>query len=156
MQFLGVAFGDVCPQEYVLELYRGGWGVPAAGISLIEPGREVPQPGAVSVGLGSTVAFSVEVLKPVGTAPAISWYVDGARVGAATGTSFPFTPTAQKTYTVEVRVHDATPFVHPALAGTDLDSSRSWTVEVGAPAVGDLSSGSGPEPRKTARATPPR
>ncbi len=31
---------------------------------------------------------------------------------------------------MEVQVKDRTPFVHPAMAGTSLDSSRSWTVEV--------------------------
>jgi hypothetical protein len=155
MNVLGVPFGEVCSQEYVRKLYRGGWGVPAAGIDPIEPGGELPRPGAVSASAGLPLAFSVALLRPAGAASlAVSWYVDGARVPTATGGTFSFTPSAEGTYTVEVRVHDATLLVKPAAAGTDLDSSRVWRVEAGAPAVGPLSSGSGPEPRKSAAVEP--
>jgi hypothetical protein len=132
MHFLGVPFGEVCAQEYVLRLYRGGWGAPAKGVDPIEPGSEVPEAGStIHASTSTSVSFSVGVLGPIGgPPPAVGWWVDGTRVPAATGSSFTFVPPRPGAYTIEVRVHDATALVHPAMAGHDLDSSRRWKVVV--------------------------
>lgn len=127
MNFLAKPFCEVCRQEYVLQLYRGGWGIPAGGIDPIEPGSESPAPGTVST--TGPVTFSVAVLSPsVGPSTQVSWWVNGVQQAGATGTSFVFSPTVSGTYQVEVRAKDPTTFVKPAMAGTTLDSSRSWTV----------------------------
>jgi hypothetical protein len=129
MNFLGKPFGEVCGQEYVLQIYRGGWGTPASGIDPIEPGSEIPAPGAyTSIG---NITLSAGLLGPVsGPAPSVAWKVNGGTVAGATGNVYTFAPASPGTYTVSLNVQDATPLVHPAMAGTDLQSSRSWTATV--------------------------
>jgi hypothetical protein len=128
MQFLGLPLTDVCGQEYVLRLYRGGWGMPAGGIDPIEPGSESHAPGS-SIPASGAVVLSATLLVPTGgPPPAASWWVNGVQVAGATGASYTFTPPGAGTFTVELRVRDATFLVHPAMAGSDLSSSRQWTV----------------------------
>jgi hypothetical protein len=147
MKVLGVPFGEVCAQEYVLRLYRGGWGAPAAGIDPIEPGSETPRPGAVSA--NGPVTFSVGLLNPAGgPAFAASWWVNGTQVAGETASRFTFAPPQSGSYTVEVRVKDETPLVKPAMAGGDLQSSRRWSVTAGAPAVGALTTPVAADPHK--------
>ena len=132
MRALGQPFCEVCRQEYVFQLYRGGWGEPASGIDLIEPGSESPAPGFVSVPFPGSKTFSVGVLKPTGGSLAASWYVDGAPVQGASSSTFTYTPTAQGAHRVEVRVRDTTGFVKDeAGAGVSLQSTRTWTAGVG-------------------------
>jgi uncharacterized repeat protein (TIGR01451 family) len=127
MNTLGVPFCRICRQEFVRRLYSGGWGIPAGGIDNIEPGSESPPVGAVSVSGPQT--FTVGLLAPAGgPALAVSWWVDGVVQPGQTGASFNFVPLATGSYQVEVRTHDETTFVHPAMASTLLDSSRVWTV----------------------------
>jgi uncharacterized repeat protein (TIGR01451 family) len=126
MNTLGTPFCRICAQEYVRRLYTNA-GVPAAGIDNIEPGSETPPVGAVSV--SGAQMFTVGLLAPVGgPALAVSWRVDGVVQPGATGPSFNFVPPATGSYQVEVRTHDQTSLVHPAMAGSLLDSSRLWTV----------------------------
>ncbi len=131
MRLLGVDFGTVCKQEYILSLYRGGWGTPPAGIDLIEPGSEVPPIGPPVDGTGG-VNFSVTLLQPLGAPPVdVQWYVDGLIQPAAAGsTSFAYAPPGPGTYQVEVRAIDVTPFVHPNLEGSTLTKTRTWTVQL--------------------------
>jgi hypothetical protein len=136
MHFLGVPFGEVCAQEYILRLYAGGWGIPSSGIDPIEPGSESPPTGGTVDG-SRGVAFSVDLLQPVGSPPLqVTWLVDGvpqpAEVGTQT-TSFELAPPQAGTYQVEVQVEDVTPLVHPDMAGTLLESARAWTVEAAQP-----------------------
>jgi uncharacterized repeat protein (TIGR01451 family) len=127
MNTLGVPFCRICRQEFVRRLYSGGWGIPAGGIDNIEPGSESPPVGTVSVSGPQT--FTVGLLAPAGgPALAVSWWVNGVVQPGQTGASFSFVPPATGSYQVEVRTHDQTTFVHPAMAGTLLDSSRVWTV----------------------------
>ena len=129
MHFLGQSFGEVCAQEYVRVLYNGGWGVPASGIELIEPGTEVPTPGTIN---DCTVAFSSVLLGPSGgPAIAVEWSVDGVPVPGETSNSYAFSPQTAGSYDVELRVEDTTPLVHPEMAGSDLITSRQWTVDCG-------------------------
>jgi uncharacterized repeat protein (TIGR01451 family) len=127
MNTLGVPFCRICRQEFVRRLYSGGWGIPAGGIDNIEPGSESPPLGTVSVSGPQT--FTVALLAPAGgPALAVSWWVNGVVQPGQTGASFNFVPPATGSYQVEVRTHDQTTFVHPAMAGTFLHSSRAWTV----------------------------
>ncbi|HBL29345.1 MAG TPA: hypothetical protein DD490_21140 [Acidobacteria bacterium] len=127
MHFLGVGFGDVCGQEYVLRLYRGGWGQPSAGVDPIEPGLENPPPGTYTALTGAS--FSVGLLGPLG-GPALqtTWKVNGTAV--STSPSYVLLRSTPGAYQVTLEVKDVTPQVHATMAGTVLDSSRSWTVNV--------------------------
>lgn len=134
MRALGLNFCDVCKQEYVLELYRGGFGTPANGIDLIEPGSEHPATSAdVPYAYGSQRSFSAQLLRPsVGTI-GIQWYLDGNPIAGAQSESYLFqqagpTPAA---HTLELRVTDLTPLVKPAAAGNLLVHSRIWSIQVG-------------------------
>jgi hypothetical protein len=132
MRALGQAFCEICKQEYVFQLYRGGWGDPAGGIDLIEPGTESPAPGFVAIPFPGSKTFSVGVLKPTGGSLSAGWYLDGAPIQGANTNSFTYTPTAEGTHRIEVRVKDTTGFVKDeAAAGVSLQSSRTWTAGVG-------------------------
>lgn len=134
MRALGLNFCDVCKQEYVLELYRGGFGAPAGGIDLIEPGSEHPSVSTdVSYAYGSQRGFSATLLRPSVGAIGIQWYLDGSLVPNASSETYVFQqagPTPA-THTLELRVTDLTPLVKPAAAGNLLVHSRSWTIQVG-------------------------
>lgn len=127
MKSLGKPFGEVCAQEYVLQLYRGGWGEPSDGIDLIEPGSEAPAPGSYNILTSAT--FSAQLLGPAaGPVPQVVWKVDGVEVPEAQGASYTFVPGIPGTYQVTLEAQDVTPLVHPAMAGSLLQSSRTWTV----------------------------
>lgn len=129
MHFLGMPFCQVCAQSYVLRLYDGGWGTPASGIDMIEPGSESPSPGMVNVNTPAT--FSVDLLAPVGgPPPSVAWLVNGVPRPGADEDTFVFRPVQTGTYTLEVEVGDTTTLVHPAMAGASLETSRTWTVNV--------------------------
>ncbi|MGN6518379.1 MAG: M64 family metallopeptidase [Dokdonella sp.] len=133
MQFLGVPFCPVCRQEYVRTLYRGGWGDPATGIDLIEPGSESPSTATpVHYVPGTNQPFSVALLQPtIGTLD-VHWYLDGNPIGGATAPTYVFSQAGgtPSSHTLEVRVKDTTNFVSAAMAGSLLDHQRSWTIEV--------------------------
>jgi hypothetical protein len=132
MRSLGTTFDPICRQEYVLRLYRGGFGVPTAGIDLIEPGTESPSASApVTYVPGTTQVFSADVLQPGGGVTR-QWLLDGVPVG--TGASYAFSQAggSPATRTLELRVIDPTPFVHPDLANGLTTHSRSWQIVVDA------------------------
>ncbi len=134
MRVLGAPFGDVAAEAYVLRLYQGGWGTPSAGIDNAEPGSENPAPGTVNVSASSETTFSATVLGPIaGPAVSVEWLVNGVSMStasAATGTTptFDFARVAG-TYTVDLRVTDNSPIIHPTLRA-GLASTRTWTVHV--------------------------
>lgn len=136
MRSLGAQFCSICSQAYVLKLYRGGWGTPAAGIDLIEPGTEVPSASsAVAYTLGSTVNFSATVLKPNPDTVTMQWYLDGVPVAGATGNSFNFqqsTP-CPNTRSLELRVTDNSTLVKKEMAASDMIHSRTWTIQSTSP-----------------------
>lgn len=128
MHFLGVGFDQVCTQEYVLRLYRGGWGEPVSGISLIVPGSEAPEISSFRKCSGALL-FSVNALAPVGgPSSGVLWSVNGNSTGVMSE-SFDFFSSGEGLDEVSVTVSDVTPFVHPAMAGGELSATRSWTVE---------------------------
>lgn len=138
MQFLGVPFCPVCRQEYVRTLYRGGWGVPAGGIDLIEPGSESPATAtAVQYVPGTNQPFGVSLLQPSIGSLDVHWYLDGNPIGGATSSSYVFSQpgATPSSHTLEVRVKDATSFVSAAMAGGLLDHQRSWTIQVGSDVI---------------------
>ncbi len=134
MHYLGEPSCAVCSQEYVRVLYTGGWGVPAGGIDLVEPGSESPPTGGVVDGTNG-VTLSVDLLQPVGAPPLEeTWFEDDVPQAPQTGNppgTFDYASSVPGTHLVRVEVRDVTPLVHPALAGPWLESSREWTVDVG-------------------------
>ncbi|TCO40405.1 M64 family metallopeptidase [Dokdonella fugitiva] len=133
MQFLGVPFCPVCRQEYVRTLYRGGWGDPATGIDLIEPGSESPSTAApVAYAPGTNQPFSVMPLQPTIGTLGVQWYLDGNPIGGATAATYVFSQpgSTPASHTLQVRVKDQTAFVSAAMAGSLLDHERSWTIQV--------------------------
>ena len=144
MRNMGAQFCPVCSQEYVLRLYRGGWGSPAAGIDLIEPGSESPSAAStVSYAPGSTQVFSASVLRPEPNGVTLQWYVDGVAVPGANAPSFAFqqataTPASRE---IELRATDATALVRAQMAGADLVHRRTWRVNVSGGSLPTLSLG---------------
>jgi hypothetical protein len=131
MRNLGQPLDQVCQQEYVLMLYRGGWGEPASGIDPIEPGGESPPPGPVTT--AGPLELAVDLIYPVGHGTTLEtrWYVDGVLQPTPTPPdSFTFLPPAPGTYEVRVLVRDPTAMVHPEMEDGELESDRVWTVQV--------------------------
>lgn len=133
MQFLGRPFCPVCRQEYVRMLYRGGWGVPAGGIDLIEPGSELPgtaQP--VSYAVGTSLSFSATLLQPSIGALDVQWLLDGNPIAGATSPAYEFSQAGAvpANRTLVLRVRDQTSYVSPQMAGALLEHTRSWTIHV--------------------------
>jgi len=133
MRALGTSFCPVCRQEYVRMLYRGGFGAPANGIDLIEPGSESPSPAtAISYTRGTTERFSAALLLPSEGAVAVQWYLDGVAIPGATTPNYDFRQDASTpaSHSLELRATDQTPFVQPSMAGALLVHSRQWTIRV--------------------------
>jgi len=129
MRELGRSFCEVCRQEFVLRLYRGGWGVPAAGIDPVDPGGESPPPGPIGVSIGNTLHFWVRLVRPAATPSlAVSWLIDGEPVAGADGEHLAWAPPHPGSFHVEIAVHDATGFLHEELAAPA--SRRQWEVTV--------------------------
>ena len=127
MRSLDWPFCEVCAQAYVLKLYRGGWGVPATGIDLIEPGSENPPPGPVGPGQRDSVTFSVDLVQPE-TGVEIEWNVNGVTQEGETGPSFVLVADAGEQYDIELVVRDPTSLVHPQMdPGNDLVTTRRWS-----------------------------
>ncbi len=156
MQTLGAPFCKICSQEYVLRLYRGGWGVPSSGIDNIEPGSETPAPGPVSMAFPGSVTLAVELLQPVGGPSLnVAWLVNGVVVPGAASPSYTFSPGGPGTYLVEIRTKDMTPLVNAVMAGTSLNHSRAWTITVTAQTTTPTATPTNtPTPTRTATSTP--
>ena len=155
MQMLGASFCKICSQEYVLRLYRGGWGVPSSGIDNIEPGSETPAPGPVSMAFPGSVTLAVELLQPVGGPSLnVAWLINGVVVPGAASPSYTFSPGGPGTYLVEIRTKDMTPLVNAVMAGTSLNHSRAWTITVTAQTTTPTATPSStPTPTRTATRT---
>lgn len=133
MNYLNKPFCPVCAQEYVRVLYRGGFGSPAGGIDLIEPGSETPAATVpVAYAAGTDLAFGVSLLQPTIGALDVQWYLDGGPIAGATGTTHVFSQAAATpaVRTLEVRVKDLTPLVSASMAGGLLEHRRAWTLRV--------------------------
>ena len=136
MRALGAPYCQVPSQAYVLKLYQGGWGSPASGIRLIEPGSPSPDSDTISVAYPGTQVFSASVLQPAGGPPVnIEWLIDEVPVPGENAETFTYAPGPSILGDVEIRlaVHDTTSLVHPAMAGDWLQDSHTWTVTVEEP-----------------------
>ncbi|MCQ4164991.1 M64 family metallopeptidase [Tahibacter harae] len=132
MNALGANFCAVCRQEYVRKLYRGGFGVPAGGIDLIEPGSEYPPAAApVHYAQGTQRSFGAALLRPSVGNIGLQWYLDGNPVATTESYTFQQLTPTPATRTLELRVTDQTALVQPAMAGDLLTHSRTWTIQVG-------------------------
>ena len=158
MRNLGMPFCDVDGEAFVKRLYAGGWGSPAAGVSLIEPNVT---PGAASVQSprGSTVTFQANVIgSPGAQALTATWRVDGAQVQSSATSSgalqtFSYVVPDNGTHTIELQVTDNTTFLLQAPT-----RSRQWTVTgtaSGVPGAPTLTSAVGGDARATLTFTAP-
>ncbi|MGH7786059.1 MAG: M64 family metallopeptidase [Candidatus Binatia bacterium] len=134
MRNLGAPFCDVAAETYPLHLYASGWGIPASGIDNIEPGSESPAPGPVNLP-DPGGSFSATVLGPqAGPTVTAEWFVDDVLVDtqsvATGGVTAHALVTTTGSHTVELRVTDNSPIIHP-MSRASLASSRTWTVIVG-------------------------
>lgn len=131
MRALGTSFCAVCRQEYVRRLYRGGWGTPAGGVDLIEPGTVMPTASSVAYTPGVALTFSATLLVPTIDTLTVQWLLDGTPVPGADAPSFQWTPAGgdTATHSLELRVTDSTAFVHPAMADGLTTHARSWTLQ---------------------------
>jgi hypothetical protein len=133
MRAFNAPFCQVPSQAYVLRLYNGGWGTPSGGIELIELDSTWPAESTVVMAVSQTLAFSAGVLQAVGSPPvAMRWSVNGTVDPLAQGRAYTYTPSITDigTVTLELRVHDETPLVHPAMAGGELEDHHAWTITV--------------------------
>jgi len=132
MRALGQPFCQVPSQTYVLTLYDGGWGVPAEGISLIEPGTTYPA-SPVTLFHPTEEAFGADILEPVGgPAVEIAWLVNGVPVPGENDAAFTYVTQQSQLGPVGITllVTDVTTLVHPDMAGGLLQSTYTWSVEV--------------------------
>jgi len=136
MRTLGGPFCRVDSEAFVKRLYGGGWGVPAQGVSLIEPGA-IPASTSVDAAPQSTLQFQANIAGSLAAGGLkVSWLVDGAPAqmeSSVHGAHQAFTYVLPDTsmHTVELQVSDTTPFL--------LDMplrSRRWTVNPGSLAAG--------------------
>ncbi len=126
------AFCPVCAQAYVLSLYQGGWGVPSAGIDLIEPGSEVPSSNEpVVYQAGTTQRFSAEVLASNVPGMQQQWFLDGTPIEGATDSFIDFQLAEYSSFQhrLELRVTDRSAYLQPAMAGALAEHSRVWTLQ---------------------------
>lgn len=128
MNNLGTGFCQVCTRAFILALYEGGWGSPADGIDLIDPGSENPRPGTLSLALPGSISFSAGILQPTGRTVTSEWTIDDQPAG--TGASFVFAPGQAGTYRIGLAARETAPLVRLAGNFPGLDSTRSWTVTV--------------------------
>lgn len=131
MRSLGAPFCPVPSQQNILKLYGGGWGEPAAGISMIELGSTLPADSSFEAAAGTALSFSFDLLQPIGgPAAEVDWFVDGNLMQTG-GSSFTWlSDSASTPATVTVNVHDATTLVKDEMAGDLLRFSHTWTVDL--------------------------
>lgn len=133
MNYLDMPFCPVCAQEYVRVLYRGGFGVPAGGIDLIEPGSESPSATTpVAYAAGTDRTFTVALLQPTIGVLDVQWYLDGNPITGVTTASYLFRQDlpAPTDHILELRVKDMTPLVLPGVDDGLLEHRRTWTIHV--------------------------
>ncbi len=133
MRALGRPFCQVPGQAYILKLYTGGWGVPAAGIRLIEPGSATPAASSITLLQGHSQTFHADILAPAGgPAASIFWLVDNSPVLNADSDTFVYTPDGWTlgNVAIELWVNDPTPLVNSDMAGEALWHRHAWTVNV--------------------------
>lgn len=132
MRSLGSPFCQVPSQSFVMKLYKGGWGVPTSGISLIEPGTALPVTPLLLTH-PATQLFHADILGPVGGPPVqISWLDNGIPIPGTSGNTLSYSTSASSLglHHITLHVKDMTSLVHPAMAGIALDDEYTWYVTV--------------------------
>ena len=143
MRALGEPFCQVPSQEYVLTLYRGGWGVPNQGIRLIEPGTAQPVTHAICLAQPDEETFSADLLGPIGGPPIeITWLDNGVVIPDATSNTYIYTSGDVSVGAHELTLHvkDATTLVNPQMDEGELDEGTTWLVDIVSPLTMTLSS----------------
>ena len=131
MRYLGAPFCKVDSAAFVDRLYGAGWGVPATGLSAIEPGAS-PSGSSVSAPAGTTVSFRARVVAPNQGVRA-TWLVNGqvasqSQLASGATASFDYTVPASGNAVVRLDVTD--------LSGISLAprvSSQQWSLAPAAP-----------------------
>lgn len=123
---LGNPFCAVCSQTFVLRSHEGWGGIPASGVHPIDD--VTPVPGTIRSARGVPLTFVATLLEAGKGLPDVQWFVDGAAADGATLATFIYTP-IEGAHTVELRVTDPTPLVHPLMSRDALQSARTWIVE---------------------------
>ncbi|MCB0324260.1 MAG: cadherin-like domain-containing protein, partial [Bdellovibrionales bacterium] len=119
MRTLGRGFNPPSIESFIIEMYR-----------VVDPIDDAtPEQG----GLTGSATLYVVPMEPVGRSLSVQWYVNGQPKAGAIGLTFRLDdyPLADGTYTVSVRVVDATPLVRDEEARSRfMKSERSWQVTV--------------------------
>lgn len=127
MRQLDTPFCPVCRQAYVQKLYAGGWGIPAGGIDLVEPGSESPAPGLITMGIHTSRQFAVTPLWPSVGSLDISWWLDGAQLLPLGAESIYFQAAATPgMHLLEVRIRDTSWYSSTSLPLR----GRAWSIDV--------------------------
>lgn len=128
MRYLGMEFCHVDSEAFVKRLYAGGWGAPAQGISLIDPGS-TPAGAEVSSPAQARVEFQAKLAGSRATnGLTATWFADGVQMQQTSGehggqTTFSYLMPDSNNHVVELRVSDASPFLLDAVTKT-----RQWTI----------------------------
>ncbi|HEX2622149.1 MAG TPA: M64 family metallopeptidase, partial [Phototrophicaceae bacterium] len=136
MRQLQRPFGYVDSETYVLRLYQGGWGVPADGITNIEPGTENPADSSFNLLIGDEQEVSAQILSPeFGPDATASWLLDGIEVQTdnlpnGSTASYTFTATVSGTFLLQLVVLDNSTLLHPSNQ-TSVASTNDWVINVG-------------------------
>ena len=131
MQSLGAPYCQVPSQSFVLKLYTGGWGVPATGISLIEPGTNSPASKTVYLTRPATQTFHANSLSPTGGPTSqITWLKNGVVIPGESGNSYIYTTSPSDPHIIKItmRVTDVTSMVNSSMSGGALQDQFTWTV----------------------------
>lgn len=146
MRSLGAPFCHVDGEAFVKQLFGGGWGAPAAGISLIEPGS-LPLAANTTANVGTQVRFEATLAGSANNgALTATWLVDKQPVQTVAtqhghAQAFNYTVASNALHTIELKVKDNTPLTLDAPT-----ASRTWTVQgvaalPGAPTITALTAG---------------
>jgi hypothetical protein len=133
MRALGEPFCQVPSQSFVLKMYQGGWGVPAEGIRLIEPGSTEPVSQTISLTHPAVQVFSADILSPVGGPPVeITWLDNGIPISGETTDTITYTTSAYSPglHEITLQVKDVTPLVNPLMEEGALLHTYTWDVDV--------------------------
>ena len=133
MQALNRPFCQVPSQSFVLRMYQGGWGVPAEGIRLIEPGSTEPVSQTLSLTHPAIQVFSADILSPVGGPPVeITWLDNGTPIPGEMTDTITYTTSAFSPglHEITLQVKDVTTLVNPLMDEGALQQTYTWNVDV--------------------------
>lgn len=139
MRQLSGQFCSVCNEAYILRMYNGNWGAPSAGISLIEPGSEMPDTGnVIDLASSNERILRAELLR-LEHALEVFWRVNGRRVEGISDAQLNLDSLNLQSglNRIELRVIDPNPAVRSGKAGA-MAQQRVWQVAVNDEGANDL------------------